>query len=193
MRLRTLLVIMCIAVSLIPIGIIGGVQGFEFVSIMLISLIIGVTLVVSIIIAHFISRPIEKLTNNIDEISRGKLDVKLENSEIYEINNLTESLNRVMASLKLAITKVGVKRGEIFDETTNMISAVEERYAELLDTIAGWAWEVNPEGIYTYCSKNVSNILGYKPEEIVGKSIFDFMSPEESKKIRVLWIQRSGH
>jgi len=191
MRLRTLLVIMCIAVSLIPICIIGGVQGFQLFSMVLISIITGVTFIVSIIMAYLISRPIEKLTNNINEISKGKLDVQLENSEIFEINNLTDSLNRVMTSLKLAINKVGVKRGEIFDEPANATAAVEEKYKELLNNITGWAWEVSPKGVYTYCSKNISNILGYKPEEILGKSIFDFMPPEEAKKIKPIFTDAS--
>ena len=71
---------------MIPIGIIGGIQGFQSKSIMLIGLIAVVTFVTSIIVSYLISRSIENLTKNIDELSRGKLDVELEKSEIYEIN-----------------------------------------------------------------------------------------------------------
>jgi len=184
MRLRTLLIIMCLAVSMIPIGIISGIQGFQSTSMMLMSLIAIVTFVVSLIISYLITRSVERLTKNIDEISKGKLDVKLENSEIYEINRLTESLNRVMASLKLAIHKVGVKKGEIFEETVKAKEAVEARYDDLLDSINGWVWEVNEKGIYAFCSRNISDLLGYKPEEMVGKSIFDFMPSEESKRVK---------
>lgn len=182
---------MCLAISFIPIGIIGGIQGFQSSSIMLIVLIAVVTFVVSLIISYLISRPIEKLTRKIDEISKGKLDVKLENSEIYEVNKLTDSLNRVMISLKLAIHKVGVKKGEIFEKTVKAKEAVEEKYEYLLDSITGWSWEVDEKGVYTFCSKNISDVLGYKPDEMIGKNVFDFMPPEEGKKIKHVFNEAS--
>ena len=175
---------MCLAVSMIPIGIIGGIQGFQSKSIMLIGLIAVVTFVTSIIVSYLISRSIENLTKNIDEISRGKLDVELEKSEIYEINKLTDSLNRVMASLKLAIHKVGVKKGEIFERSAE---SVKERYNDLLNSITGWAWETDKKGIYSFCSKNVADTLGYQPEELMGKSIFDFTSSEEVKNTKQIF------
>jgi PAS domain S-box-containing protein len=110
--------------------------------------------------------------------------VELEKSEIYEINKLTDSLNRVMASLKLAIHKVGVKKGEIFERSAE---SVKEKYNDLLNSMTGWAWETDKEGVYTFCSKNVADTLGYQPEELIGKSIFDFMSPEEVENIKQIF------
>ena len=167
---------MCLAVSTIPIGIIGGIEGFQSKSMMLIGLIFLVTFVVSLAISYLITRPIEKLTKNIDKISKGKLDVNLEPSEIYEINNLTDSLNRIMASLKLAIHKVGVKKGEIFEDAIKAKEAVEKKQNDLLDSITGWAWETDSKGTYTFCSSNISKLLGYTSKEIIGKSFFDFIS-----------------
>ncbi len=183
MRLRFLLIIMCLAISMIPVGIISGLSGFEIASAYLV-LIVGITFCVSYVISFFITQPLEKLTKTIDEISRGNLEVDLEKSEIFEINTLTDALNRVMASLKLAIHKVGVKKGEIFEETVKAKEAVEKKYQDLLSTIDEWAWETDAKGVYTFCSSKVADALGYKPEEIVGKSIFEFMPPDEAKKVK---------
>ena len=174
---------MFMAISLIPIMIIGGTVGFQ-TSWMLNGLILVVTFITSLIISYFITRPIEKLTRNIDEISKGNLDAQLENSEIYEINKLTGSLNRVMTSLKLAIHKVGVKKGEIFEKPVKLVDTFEGKYDELLNNIMGWTWEINGEGVYTFCSKNISTILGYNPEEVVGKSIYSFMPSDEAERIK---------
>jgi PAS domain S-box-containing protein len=181
----------CLAISTIPIGIIGGIQGFQSESMMLIGLIFLVTFVVSLTISYFITRPIEKLTDDIDKISKGKLDVNLEPSEIYEINNLTDSLNRVMTSLKLAIHKVGVKKGEIFEDAVKAKEAVEKKQDDLINSITGWAWETDARGVYTFCSRNVSDLLGYKPEELIGKSVFDFMSSEDVKKTKQVFNEAS--
>jgi PAS domain S-box-containing protein len=173
---------MSIAVSAIPIGIIGGSQGFKYLSLIFIALIFLATFFVSFIISYIITHPLEKLTGNINEISKGKLDVTLSSSEIYEINNLTDSLNRVMASLKLAIHKVGVKKGEIFEDAVKAKETAEQRQKELFNNIKGWAWETDAKGVYMFCSKNISNFLGYSPDEIIGKNIFDFISSEDQKK-----------
>ncbi|MCK4415735.1 MAG: HAMP domain-containing protein [Thermoplasmatales archaeon] len=147
MRLRALLIAMCLAISMIPVAIIGGFQGFQIATAFL-GIIIVVTFFVSLFISYFITLPLEKLTKNIDEISKGNLDVKMEKSEIFEINNLTDSLNRVMTSLKLAIHKVGVKKGEIFEETVKEKQEMKSKYETVLKIIDEWVWEVDEKGIY---------------------------------------------
>ena len=175
---------------MIPIVIIGGIEGFQS-TMPLIGLITIVTFAASLIMAYLITRPIENLTKKIDGISKGELDIKLEKSEIYEINMLTNSLNRVMASLKLAVHKVGVKKGEIFEDAVKAKEAVEKKHEDLLDSITGWAWETDEKGVYTFCSKNISNILGYAPGEIIGKNFFDAIPSENTKKTKQVF-DRAG-
>lgn len=183
MKLRALLIIMCLAISMIPVAIIGALQGFEIATAFL-GITILVTFVVSLIISYFISLPIEKLTKNIDEISKGNLDIDIEKSEIFEIDKLINSLKRVMASLKLAIHKVGVKKGEIFEETIKAKQEVEGKYENLLKSMDDWVWEIDENGICKYCSENISYSLGYKPSEIVGRKIVELIAPEELRNVK---------
>ena len=186
-----MLVITCVAISAIPIGIIGGIQGFKYTSMMLIGLIFLVTFIVSLTISIFITRPIERLTKNINEISKGKLDVNLSSSELYEINNLVNSLNRIMASLKLAINKVGVKKGEIFEDAIKTKEQTEKKQRQILSSIRGWAWEVNSKGNFTFCSDNIKYIQGYDTKDVIGRSIFDFVAAEDVKNFRNTFIESS--
>jgi len=181
---------MFLAVSTIPISIIGGTQGFR-TSIYLIVLIFIVTFSASLILAYFLSRPIERLTKNIKKISKGELDVKLGFSEIYEINNLTESLTRVLASLKLAVHKVGVKKAEIFEDAIELKKSYEEKQKNFCNSINGWTWETDSKGVYKCVSDNVSNYLGYNPDELKNHSIFDFMEPKDSNKAKKIFNQVS--
>jgi PAS domain S-box-containing protein len=175
--------IMCLAISLIPIAMITGLQGFQIASAFL-ALILIITLMVAYVISYFISQPLVTLTKNIDEISKGNLDVELENSEIYEINNLTASLDRVMASLKLAIHKVGLKKEEIFEEVIKAKEEAERKFENVLKKIDGWIWEVDEKGVCTVCSAKVAEALGYTPEQMIGKEIFGFLPSEEAKKLK---------
>jgi len=59
----------------------------------------------------------------------------------------------------------------------------EERFRALTESTSDWIWEVDADGVYTYSSPKVLEMLGYRPEEVVGKTPFDFMSPEEAERI----------
>ena len=50
-----------------------------------------------------LTKPIEKMTRAVEEITRGKFEFRLEKSYIIEIQQLTEALNRILSSLKLAV------------------------------------------------------------------------------------------
>lgn len=46
-----------------------------------------------------------------------------------------------------------------------------------------WIWEIEPDGTIKYSSGNIKEILGYEPEEIIGKKLFDLFAPEEKEKV----------
>ncbi len=58
----------------------------------------------------------------------------------------------------------------------------EEKYRNLVETTNDWVWEVNADAVYTYASPKVRDLLGYAPEEIVGKKVFDLMPPDEAAR-----------
>jgi len=61
----------------------------------------------------------------------------------------------------------------------------EERFRQVSETAREWIWEVDLDGRYTYSSPVVMTLLGYHPDEIVGKfSFFDFFVPEEKEQLK---------
>ena len=63
----------------------------------------------------------------------------------------------------------------------------ETRFRALVESSSDWIWEVDAEGFCTYASPKVEDILGYKPEVIVGRQPFDVMPPEEAKRVGELF------
>ncbi|MFA5863296.1 MAG: PAS domain S-box protein [Phycisphaerae bacterium] len=59
----------------------------------------------------------------------------------------------------------------------------EKRFRVLVRAIADIIWEIDAEGRYTYISGRHEQILGYTSEEMIGKKIFDFMSPDEAAQV----------
>ena len=59
----------------------------------------------SFLLSKFITNPLSILTADLDKITKGEFNVQLKPSKIKEIQSLTNSLNRVLTSLKLAILR----------------------------------------------------------------------------------------
>jgi PAS domain S-box-containing protein len=59
----------------------------------------------------------------------------------------------------------------------------EERFQQVVENAQEWIWEVDAHGLYTYASPIVERILGYKPEDVVGKKHFyDLFHPEDREE-----------
>jgi PAS domain S-box-containing protein len=59
----------------------------------------------------------------------------------------------------------------------------EGRFRSLVETTSDWVWEVDRDGVYTYVSPKITELLGYEPEEIIGKTPFDLMPLDDAKHI----------
>ncbi len=60
----------------------------------------------------------------------------------------------------------------------------ERRLRDVADVSADWVWEVDLTGRYTYASENVRGLLGYAPDEIIGKTAFELMPADEAVRAR---------
>ncbi|MBM9512688.1 cache domain-containing protein [Desulfogranum marinum] len=77
-------------------------------------------------------------------------------------------------------------RVRIWEERRRLIKDIEkskERYRSLVETTSDWIWEISHTGYFTYSSPNVRNILGYKAEKILGKTLTDLCIPQEKQHI----------
>ena len=66
----------------------------------------------------------------------------------------------------------------------NALRESEKRFRDIAEISADWIWEIDSEGRFTFASENVINLLGFTAEEIIGKTPFDFMPPEEAVRVR---------
>ena len=63
----------------------------------------------------------------------------------------------------------------------------ERRFRSLVETTSDWVWEVNSDGFYTYSSPKIKDLLGYEPEDVVGKTPFDLMPEDEAERVGALF------
>jgi PAS domain S-box-containing protein len=54
----------------------------------------------------------------------------------------------------------------------------QKRFQDLIETLGEFIWEMDSQGRYTYCSPQMEQLWGIKPESMIGKTPFDVMPPE---------------
>ena len=121
----------------------------------------------------------------IKEMAQGK---KIDSFETYVIHKdgylVPVEFSGNMIKIRNKSYIVGVMRN-ITDRkrAEEKLRLSEERFRDIAFSMADWIWEVDKDGIYTFASGRVKEILGYMPEEIIGKTPFDSMSEDEAKRV----------
>ncbi|HEY9851711.1 MAG TPA: EAL domain-containing protein [Leptolyngbyaceae cyanobacterium] len=67
--------------------------------------------------------------------------------------------------------------------TAAALKASEQRFRSLIENASDIILILDAEAVLTYVSPSVKRILGYIPEQVVGRSAFEFISPEDLLKV----------
>jgi two-component system sensor histidine kinase/response regulator len=62
-------------------------------------------------------------------------------------------------------------------------AASDQRFRDIAEASADWMWEIDAEGRYVFASESVKALLGYAPEEVIGKTPFELMPPDEAARV----------
>jgi PAS domain S-box-containing protein len=65
----------------------------------------------------------------------------------------------------------------------------EERLRDIMFSTMDWVWEVDKNGCYTYSSQRDIDLFDVAPDEIIGKTPFDFMAPEEAERTAAVFSE----
>jgi len=69
------------------------------------------------------------------------------------------------------------------ESTRQALRDSEERLRQLISTSNDWVWEVDADAVYTYAGPQCLRILGYAPSDIIGRTPFDLMPPDEALRV----------
>jgi diguanylate cyclase (GGDEF)-like protein/PAS domain S-box-containing protein len=72
---------------------------------------------------------------------------------IYQIQDITDRVNAEQA-----------------------LRASEERFRSIAEATQEWIWEIDAQGLYTFCSPAAEAILGYSPDQLIGRNCLDIVS-----------------
>ena len=87
---------------------------------------------------------------------------------------LDEAESRFIQSMLLQVSS-SIQNARLFQQ----MQESEIRFRDVALASADWVWELDANGgVYVYCSDRVEDVLGYKPEEVLGKPFLAFTPPE---------------
>jgi len=131
-------------------------------------------------------------------LSSGRLVEGLD-TEFRKKDGSVLSVRMNVRAIKDARGNIVIYEGSAEDVTAakraeEALRASEQRFRSLVETTSDWIWEVDRNGVYAYVSPKIKDILGYEPQEVVGKTPFDLMDPSEAKRVGAIFsdIVRAG-
>ena len=105
----------------------------------------------------------------IEAMQRGAADYVLKDN----LRRLQPAVERALRTAAERVERLRMQRA---------LRESEERFRSIVETTEDWIWEVDAQLRHTYSNRSVRTILGYEPEELLGKSILDWMTPQQRDK-----------
>lgn len=109
----------------------------------------------------------------------------LEKVPIWTKEKLNQYIDFIKGFIEI-IAGIGLKNLKEI-EINKVLKESEERLRVFVQSTSDWIWETDEQGKYCYCSESVEQILGYSAEEIIGKTLFDFMPEDQSERIKAIF------
>lgn len=69
------------------------------------------------------------------------------------------------------------------------LKASEKKYRRLVEQTADWVWQTDRQGRLTYVSPQIKSMTGYAPNEVLGRSIFNFLEGLPNEDVREVLLE----
>lgn len=128
--------------------------------------------VLALVLTTNILRPIKSLGRASEAVAQGNLQTEVRVVSKDEIGELGTAFNTMVNQLKKSTVSIAVLENE------------QKRFKDIAANTGDWIWEVDAQGRYTYSSPLVEKMLGYSPDEVLGRYFYDFFLGEEKEKLK---------
>jgi len=107
----------------------------------------------------------------------GELVAKRKGGTLFDVHlaasSVTDETGKPIAMMSSFVDITERKRVE------EELRSSRERFRALAESTSDWIWEIDSNAVFTYTNPKVRDSLGYDPEQILGKRIFDLTSEDE--------------
>lgn len=129
--------------------------------------ILSLIILISLYISARLTHPIQTIIDGTTKIADGNLETTINVTSWKEINSIADAVNMMSREL-LAFTKE--------------LKSSEERYRTLVEDIDDGYYLVQDNTI-VYANQAAFQMMGYERDEVIGKTIYEFVSQEDWEKL----------
>lgn len=94
---------------------------------------------------------------------------------------LKDNLRRLASSVERALRNAAERQAR--RQAERALRASEERFRALVETTEDWIWEAGLDGTLTYSNIGLRRVLGYMPEEVIGRRVYELMDEGEDARV----------
>jgi len=163
-------------------------------TIFLIIIAVLLALVIGVLIARWISKPILRLNKSTQSLIKGEF-ITIDIQRVREIDQLGQSFNFMVKQLEQTILKL---KTQIIDrkQSETALRKSEKQFQDLFNSINDLIYTQDMEGYFTSANPAMQKLFGYNMDEFIGHSATDFMKPElksdfDSRYLAVIKKQRN--
>ena len=135
---------------------------------------------ISFFLAGTLTKPVKELKKGFEKLMNGEM-VSIAVSTGDELEELANSFNYMV---------------RVLFRQKEELKKSEEKYRDLVEDINDWVFELDEKLRFTYSSGKVREMLGYDAEEVVGKSIVEFLDEElkavPESRVELVFRHRDG-
>ena len=100
---------------------------------------------------------------------------------------LKDNLIRLVPTIRRALDEAAAIRARRRAE--GALREREAKYSRLIEATFDCIWETDAEGRYSWISPRIASLLGYNPEQMVGRSRTDFMPEDEARRMDAVFAE----
>lgn len=123
---------------------------------------------VLLILTRRLTRPLGGLMQGIEKIGNGDLHLRIPVHSSDEFGRLAEGVNQMALRLQESLTA---------------LTYSEEHFRTLIENTTDVICILDRSARFTYVSPSIQRVLGYTPEELIGRPVFELVHPDDKDKV----------
>ncbi|MFO8078626.1 MAG: PAS domain S-box protein [Thermoplasmatota archaeon] len=130
--------------------------------------------------SNYVNRGAYTIKLAYDQIVYGLLSVSIPHAFIHDKDE-QHLFSELAGDIGFALHNLEIETKR--KQTEKDLKKSENRFRDITNTMAECVWEIDKDARYTFVSKRVESLLGWKSKEMMGKKPFDLMPREEAQRV----------
>lgn len=153
--------------------------------------LLSLLLIFTWVLRRHVAAPLGQLTLAAEQLAAGDTTVRLPETRDDELGRLAAAFNHMAGNVAERDNALREDKRQIEMALTSL-RMTEERWRAMTDNASDFIAVVNEQAVFRYVSPPVERMLGYTPDELVGRPALSLLHPDDLERIRPRLVKPTG-